>query len=56
MVYLEGLPRECFFSLKKNMAALLMFAKHKLYLNKSQDFWNSIWTDETKVGIFGHNA
>jgi len=40
---------------KKNMAARLRFAN--LHLNKSQDFWkNVLWTDETKVEIFGHNA
>ena len=29
----------------------------KLPLNKPQDFWNNVlWTDETKVQMFGHNA
>jgi len=40
---------------KKNMAARLRFAN--LHLNNSQDFLNNVlWTDETKVEIFGHNA
>jgi len=40
---------------KKKMAALHRFAK--LHLNKPQDFWNSfLWTNETKVEMFGHNA
>ena len=40
---------------KKNMAAQLLFAK--LHLNKPQDFWNNVlWTDQTKVEMFGHNA
>ena len=29
----------------------------KLHLNKPQDFWNNVlWTDQTKVELFGHNA
>ena len=29
----------------------------KLHLNKPQDFWNNVlWTDQTKVEMFGHNA
>ena len=37
------------------MAAQLRFAK--LHLNKPQDFWNNVlWTDQTKVEMFGHNA
>lgn len=37
------------------MAARLRSAK--LHLNKPQDFWNDVlWTDETKVETFGHNA
>ena len=33
----------------------LRFAK--LHLNKAQDFWNNVlWTDQTKVEMFGHNA
>ena len=39
----------------KNMAAQLRFAK--LHLNKAQDFWiNVLWTDQTKVEMFGPNA
>lgn len=35
---------------KKNMAT-------KLHLNQPQDFWNIVlWTEETKVGMFGHNV
>jgi len=42
-----------FFS-KKYMSPHLMFAK--LHLNKPQ-FWNNVlWTDETKVEVFGRNA
>ena len=37
------------------MAAQLRFAK--LHLNKPKDFWkNVLWTDQTKVEMFGHNA
>jgi len=37
------------------MAAQLKFVK--LHLNKPQDFWNNVlWTDQTKVEMFGHNA
>ena len=37
------------------MAARLRLAK--LHLNKPQDFWNNVlWTDQTKVETFGHNA
>ena len=37
------------------MAAQLRFVK--LHLNKPQDFWNNVlWTDQTKVEMFGHNA
>jgi len=42
---------------KKNMVA--WFRSAKLNLNKPQDFWhNVLWTDETKVEMFGdvHNA
>ena len=29
----------------------------KLHLNKAQDFWNNVlWTDQTKVEMFAHNA
>jgi len=54
MACLEGLPGESLYSLKKNMAARLRFAK--LHLNKPQDFWNNvIWSDETIVEMFGHD-
>ena len=37
------------------MVAQLRFVK--LYLNKPQDFWNNVlWTDQTNVEMFGHNA
>jgi len=37
------------------MAAWLRFAK--LNLNKPQDFRNNaVWTDETRIKMFGHNA
>jgi len=39
---------------KKNMAAQLRFAK--LHLNTAQDFWNNLWSDQTKVEMFGPNA
>jgi len=29
----------------------------KFYLNQLHDFWSTVlWTDETKVEMFGHNA
>lgn len=37
------------------MAAHLKFLK--LNLNKPQDFWNYVlWTDETKMEMFSHEA
>jgi len=34
-----------------------MTVSQKLHLNKPQDFrHDSLWTDETKVEMFGHNA
>ena len=55
MTCLEGLQEKKPLLSKRNTAARLKFAK--LHLNKQQDFRNSVlWTDETKVGIFDHNA
>ena len=52
MACLERLPGESLLSL---MALWLRFAK--LHLDKPQDFWtNVLWTDETKVEMFGHNV
>lgn len=46
---MDGLfGRRFFFSLKKMMAAWVMFAK--LHLKKC------FWTDMSKVELFGHNA
>lgn len=51
---MEELPGESFCS-KKNTTARFRFAK--LYLSKSQDFWNDvIQTDEMKVEMSGHYA
>jgi len=48
-------PRRKPFLSNKNMATRLWFAR--LYLNKPRDFWNKVlWTDETKLEMFGHNA
>lgn len=55
MAFLDVLRQENVFSLKKNIAARLRFMK--LHLNKSEDFWNNVlWTDETKVQLFGCNV
>ena len=43
------------FHFRPDMAALLSFAK--LHLEKPPDFWsNVLWTDDTKMEMFGHNA
>lgn len=40
---------------KNSTAAQLRFPK--LHLNKLKDVWNNVlWTDETRVEMFGHNA
>ena len=40
---------------KENIAAHLKFAKEQL--NVSQNYWqNILWTDETKVELFGRNT
>lgn len=39
---------------KKNIAAWIRIVQ--LHLNKSQDFNNIFWADETKVQTSGHNA
>ncbi len=45
-------PRQKPLLTKKNTKACLMFAKK--YLDYPQDFWaNILWTDETKVDLFG---
>ncbi len=45
-------PRQKPLLTKKNTKARLTFAKK--YLDYSQDFWaNILWTDETKVELFG---
>lgn len=38
---------------ERNMAAQLRFKK--LHLNKHQDFWNCVRTDESKVEMFREN-
>lgn len=45
------------FPSKKNMAALVTCRFVKSHVNKTEDFWISVlWSDETKVEIFGHSA
>ncbi len=48
----ERVPRQKPLLTKKNTKARLTFAKK--YLDYPQDFWaNILWTDETKVKLFG---
>ncbi len=48
----ERVPRQKPLLTKKNTKARLTFAKK--YLDYPQDFWaNILWTDETKVELFG---
>lgn len=48
---LEGFPGKTSFLKKRTRKHNL-----KLHLNKTQDFWNSVWINETKNEILGHNA
>ena len=54
--YVHGrTPRKETVLSKKNIAARLRFVKE--HLNVSQRYWqNILWTDETKVQLFGRNT
>ena len=48
-------PRKVPYLKKKHLEARLQFAK--LNLNRPQQFWgNVLWSDETKIELFGHNT
>ena len=55
MVFMGGLHGGSHCCQKKNIVARLMFAKR--HLDTPQKFWqNMLWTDETKVELFGRNT
>ena len=42
---------------KSSCSFFVYFWLVKSHLNKPQDLWNNVlWTDESKVEMFGHNA